>query len=92
MDDRGKKSRVSAPQYIDYIMTYVQKTINDESIFPTKQESYNSLFLDFIMDQLKTEAFVQTWDMFGKGYVTSKNFTIATIWPWPLANILLSKL
>ena len=45
MDDRGKKSRVSAPQYIDYIMTYVQKTINDESIFPTKQESYNSLFL-----------------------------------------------
>ena len=39
IDDRGKKSRVSAPQYIDYIMTYVQKTINDESIFPTKQES-----------------------------------------------------
>lgn len=37
VDDRGKKSRVSAPQYIDYIMTYVQKTINDESIFPTKQ-------------------------------------------------------
>ena len=39
IDDRGKKSRLSAPQYIDYIMTYVQKTINDEAIFPTKQES-----------------------------------------------------
>ena len=38
IDDRGKKSRLSAPQYIDYIMTYVQKTINDEAIFPTKQE------------------------------------------------------
>ena len=36
MDEKGKKSRLSAPQYIDYIMTYVQKTINDEATFPTK--------------------------------------------------------
>lgn len=36
MDEKGKKSRLSAPQYIDYIMTYVQKTINDEGTFPTK--------------------------------------------------------
>lgn len=36
VDEKGKKSRLSAPQYIDYIMTYVQNTINDESIFPTK--------------------------------------------------------
>ena len=36
VDEKGKKSRLSAPQYIDYIMTYVQKTINDESTFPTK--------------------------------------------------------
>lgn len=35
-DEKGKKSRLSAPQYIDYIMTYVQKTINDEATFPTK--------------------------------------------------------
>lgn len=27
---------MAAPQYIDYVMTYIQKTINDESIFPTK--------------------------------------------------------
>jgi hypothetical protein len=36
MDDKGKKSRLSAPQYVDYVMTYVQKTANDEAIFPTK--------------------------------------------------------
>jgi len=35
-DEKGKKLRLSASQYIDYIMTYCQKTINDESIFPTK--------------------------------------------------------
>nr|CAG4646591.1 EOG090X0E0F [Macrothrix elegans] len=36
IDDRGKKIRLSAPQYIDYVMTYAQRTVNDESIFPTK--------------------------------------------------------
>ncbi|XKL66024.1 hypothetical protein PGB90_009444 [Kerria lacca] len=35
-DDKGKKTRVSAPQYVDYVMTFTQKTINDEAIFPTK--------------------------------------------------------
>ena len=40
VDEKGKKSRLSAPQYIDYIMTYVQKTINDEGTFPTKHGTY----------------------------------------------------
>ncbi|XP_052132314.1 MOB kinase activator-like 2 isoform X1 [Frankliniella occidentalis] len=35
-DEKGKKTRVAAPQYIDYVMTFTQKTISDESIFPTK--------------------------------------------------------
>lgn len=35
-DEKGKKVRVAAPQYIDYVMTFTQKTINDETIFPTK--------------------------------------------------------
>lgn len=39
-DEKGKKSRVAAPLYIDYVMTYVQKTINDEAIFPTKYGMY----------------------------------------------------
>ena len=36
VDEKGKKTRLTAPQYVDLLMTYVQKTINDESIFPTK--------------------------------------------------------
>jgi hypothetical protein len=44
-DDKGKKTRVAAPQYIDYVMTFTQKTISDESIFPTKYgECLSSLF------------------------------------------------
>uniref|UniRef100_T1IJY4 MOB kinase activator-like 2 n=1 Tax=Strigamia maritima TaxID=126957 RepID=T1IJY4_STRMM len=35
-DERGKKCKVAAPHYIDYVMTFTQKTINDETIFPTK--------------------------------------------------------
>lgn len=35
-DERGKRFKIAAPQYIDYVMTYTQKTVNDESIFPTK--------------------------------------------------------
>ncbi|KAK7582601.1 hypothetical protein V9T40_014046 [Parthenolecanium corni] len=35
-DDKGKKTRLSAPQYVDYVMTFTQKTINDEAVFPTK--------------------------------------------------------
>uniref|UniRef100_A0A0B6Y3U2 Uncharacterized protein n=1 Tax=Arion vulgaris TaxID=1028688 RepID=A0A0B6Y3U2_9EUPU len=35
-DDKGKKSKHTAAQYIDYVMTHIQKVINDESVFPTK--------------------------------------------------------
>ncbi|CAH1785938.1 unnamed protein product [Owenia fusiformis] len=40
-DEKGKKCKCAAPQYIDYVMTYIQKTINEESIFPSK---YGSVF------------------------------------------------
>ncbi|XP_013785440.1 MOB kinase activator 2-like isoform X2 [Limulus polyphemus] len=35
-DEKGKKSRLAATQYVDYVMTFTQKIVNDESIFPTK--------------------------------------------------------
>ncbi|KAI5632950.1 mob1/phocein family domain-containing protein [Phthorimaea operculella] len=45
-DERGKKCRLSAPQYVDYVMTYTQKTVNDETIFPTKYgESVSLCFI-----------------------------------------------
>ncbi|CAG2176798.1 unnamed protein product, partial [Oppiella nova] len=36
IDEKGKRCKVAAPQYIDYVMTFTQKIVNDESIFPTK--------------------------------------------------------
>lgn len=39
-DDKGKKTKHTAPQYIDYVMTHIQKVINDESVFPTKFGMY----------------------------------------------------
>ncbi|CAG2104051.1 unnamed protein product, partial [Medioppia subpectinata] len=36
IDEKGKRCKVAAPQYIDYVMTFTQKTVNDELIFPTK--------------------------------------------------------
>ena len=35
-DDKNKKIKCSAPQYIDYVTTYINKAVNDSSIFPTK--------------------------------------------------------
>lgn len=38
-DDKGKKitkTNVSAPQYIDYVMTFCHKSLHDDAVFPTK--------------------------------------------------------
>jgi len=35
-DEKGKKIKTTAPQYVDYVMTYIQKTLNDEPVFPSK--------------------------------------------------------
>lgn len=46
-DEKGKKTRVAAPQYIDYVMTFTQKTVSDENIFPTKYgNSFCPIFID----------------------------------------------
>lgn len=36
LDEKGKKQKQSAPQYIDHMMSYVQKSVTDEAQFPTK--------------------------------------------------------
>lgn len=36
VDDKGKRNKLPAPQYIDFALTYIQRTVNDESVFPTK--------------------------------------------------------
>lgn len=36
MDERGKKTKCPAPQYVDYVMSYIHKTISDVNVFPIK--------------------------------------------------------
>ena len=36
LDEKGKKFKYSASQYIDTALTYIAKLISDESLFPTK--------------------------------------------------------
>jgi len=38
IDDKGKKMRLSAPQYIELVVIHIQKIITDEMIFPTKYD------------------------------------------------------
>lgn len=38
VDDRGKKVRLSAPQYIELVIIQIEKYITDESVFPTKYD------------------------------------------------------
>jgi len=37
LDEKGKKCKYSASQYIDTVLTYAAKVTSDENLFPTKQ-------------------------------------------------------
>lgn len=39
-DERGKKTKCTAPQYVDFVMSLCQKLVTDEEIFPTKYGEY----------------------------------------------------
>ncbi|VEN63366.1 unnamed protein product [Callosobruchus maculatus] len=51
-DEKGKKTKVAAPQYIDYVMTFIQKTISDETIFPTKYANEFPLSFESIVRKI----------------------------------------
>ncbi|XP_071956185.1 MOB kinase activator 2-like isoform X1 [Antedon mediterranea] len=35
-DDKGKKMKCTGPQYTDYVMSYIQMNMKDETVFPVK--------------------------------------------------------
>ncbi|XP_020895039.1 MOB kinase activator-like 2 isoform X1 [Exaiptasia diaphana] len=41
-EEKGKKTKtlIPAPQYIDYVMTYVEKHVQDNTVFPSKFGKY----------------------------------------------------
>jgi hypothetical protein len=36
IDERGRKVKYSAPQYIELATTFIQRNISNENIFPTR--------------------------------------------------------
>ncbi|GFR88978.1 MOB kinase activator 2 [Elysia marginata] len=51
-DDKGKKSKYTAPQYIDFVMAHIQKLINDEAVFPTKFDRAFPADLDVVVKRI----------------------------------------
>ncbi len=41
VDDKGKKIRMSAHQYVELVIVSVEKFVTDEGTFPTKYGKYN---------------------------------------------------
>ncbi|KAG1136831.1 hypothetical protein G6F37_000461 [Rhizopus arrhizus] len=56
-DSLSKKVRLSAPQYIDYMTTSIENTLNDESIFPTKSGADFSKELIPVIKRMFVEMF-----------------------------------
>ena len=57
--DSSKRSlKIPAPQYIDYVFTYIQNITRDETLFPTK--AGNFLFLLKLLDSEFPKDFIQT--------------------------------
>ncbi|GBG26902.1 MOB kinase activator 1A [Hondaea fermentalgiana] len=49
-----KPIRVSSPEYVDYVMTWVEDQLDNEAIFPTlEEEDFPDDFLDYIKDIFK---------------------------------------
>ena len=42
VDDRGKKIRMSAHQYVELVIVSVEKLVTDDSTFPTKYGKLSS--------------------------------------------------
>lgn len=42
-DEKGKKIKCTAPQYVDFVMSLAQKLVTDEEIFPTKYGKWCAL-------------------------------------------------
>lgn len=55
MDDKNKKKSCSAPQYIDLVMSFTQRNLDDESIFPTKHGLSKGIEISNVKLGSKTE-------------------------------------
>ena len=47
IDEKNKKLKCSAPQYVDNTLMYIQRTLSDETIFPTRLGKSDFFVLPF---------------------------------------------
>ncbi|CAF1230806.1 unnamed protein product [Adineta steineri] len=52
LDERNKKIKYSAPQYIDLSMMFIQKTLSDDTIFPTRLDQQFPLYFDSLVRKM----------------------------------------
>ncbi|UJR20337.1 hypothetical protein I4U23_023468 [Adineta vaga] len=52
VDERNKKVKYSASQYIDLSMMFIQKTLSDETIFPTRLDQQFPLYFDSLVRKM----------------------------------------
>ena len=52
IDNQKKSVKIPAPQYVDYVLSWVQNLLRDESIFPTKS---GTLFISYLTNLIRTK-------------------------------------
>jgi len=66
VDERSKKIKCSAPQYIDYAMAHCQQLVTNQTVFPTKYEQqFSSEFNQTIVKMLRL-----LWHVIGQIFIT----------------------
>ncbi|RUS82683.1 hypothetical protein EGW08_009520, partial [Elysia chlorotica] len=75
-DDKGKKSKYTAPQYIDYVMAHIQKLITDEAIFPTKFDRAFPADLDVVVKRIHKYLFHVVAHLYHAHYSLLRHFQL----------------
>ena len=81
VDERGKKIKCSAPQYIDYVMAHCQQLVTAQDVFPTKYEqTFSSEYRPTIMKMMRLlwHVVCKFLDFRQLGVFFFKNFQLVT--------------
>jgi MOB kinase activator 1 len=52
-----KPVKISAPEYVDYLMTWVQNQLDDETVFPSKIGMHINYFPFYLSSRLNTRLY-----------------------------------
>jgi hypothetical protein len=55
IDSQRKSVKIPAPQYVDYVLSWVQTLLRDESIFPTKSGIVSGILTEILIKDLLSQ-------------------------------------